>query len=703
MVTPSEEQKDVLLNIKEGKNVWVDACAGSGKSTTILTCARELSELKFIQITFNKQLQMEVQEKINEEELKNIKVYTYHGLAVKYYDSKCHNDTGIRKVLREKAEPSIPIQEFDVLVIDEAQDMTKLYFDLLWNYVINMGNEVQILVLGDEKQALYGFKGADHRFLTMCEYCWRNLPLLKCEEFIYCTLRMSYRITNEMCMFVNNVMLDAPRMRACKEGPSIVYIRRSIYEVKRLYTMINHLIMTKEANYDDFFILCRSLKVSNWSVRMLENMLVENNIPCFIPCNETKDDLDTRVIENKVVFSTFHASKGRQRPYVIVLGFDDSHFTHFAKDKDPNECPNELYVACTRATKKLFVWENTDRKTGTLPFLKMKHYQMISSNYVSFQGVPSGGRLQVESLETSYEVKKYNIQPSELIRFLNENTLDIISPLIEKLFVEIQKEEETVEIPSTHITSEGYCEDVSDLNGIVLPIMFFDYLYGKKEDVMRDMIKQNMKEISKNHHSFLHKKVEELPEKCEDVSDYLYMANILSATQELLYSRLKQIPKDEYNWICDETIQTCFDRLEKTFENEYNRESWKQESYIIYKTNDLDHIEIDRVLSENLKDIDTLYRFSARVDLITDESIWELKCTSQLTLDHKLQLIIYAWLYMVKNKKTKRFYLYNIKTNELLELKSELEELTTIVVEIIKGKYYEPSVLSDEEFKSQFE
>ena len=105
----------------------------------------------------------------------------------------------------------------------------------------------------------------------------------------------------------------------------------------------------------------------------------------------------------------------------------------------------------------------------------------------------------------------------------------------------------------------------------------------------------------------------------------------------------------------------------------------------------------------SLKDIDTIYRFTARADLITPTSLWELKCTSQLSMDHKLQLIVYAWLYFVKNKEEKKFYLFNIKTNELLSLDASIEQLTYVVAEIIRGKYYEPTVLSDEEFIAQFQ
>ena len=123
------------------------------------------------------------------------------------------------------------------------------------------------------------------------------------------------------------------------------------------------------ARPQDIFILAASVKSS--MIRKLENKLVEENIPCFVPGYET-EKLDDRVISGKIVFSTFHSVKGRQRKYVIVMGFDNSYFTMYGRDFLPNECPNTLYVGCSRATEKLFVVES-DQFSGDRPldFLKM--------------------------------------------------------------------------------------------------------------------------------------------------------------------------------------------------------------------------------------------------------------------------------------------------------------------------------------------
>ena len=94
-----------------------------------------------------------------------------------------------------------------------------------------------------------------------------------------------------------------------------------------------------------------------------------------------------------------------------------------------------------------------------------------------------------------------------------------------------------------------------------------------------------------------------------------------------------------------------------------------------------------------------LYRFTARTDFITENAIWEWKCTSKLTTEHKIQLVLYAWIWKMVYKTPKRFFLFNIKTGELFELISdEIEDMTKIVVEIIKGKYVKAEKKTEEEF-----
>ena len=279
----SAEQSMVIHHIKNGKNVVVDACAGSGKSTTILSCAKEMPEKKFLQITYNSMLRMEIKEKVKLLNLKNIVVHTYHSLAVSKYSKDAFTDSGLRQVLYQNMNPLSSIKSQDVIVLDEAQDMTFLYFQFVVKYCRDMDTPFQLLILGDYMQGLYEFKGADIRFLTMAQEIWNGFPLLKNSEFMKCTLKISYRITRPMSDFVNKVMLGDDRMEACKDGKPVLYIRNSKYFLQRtiVYNILE--LIKSGVNPNNIFVLGASVKGVNSQIRRIENVLVEAGIPCHVP------------------------------------------------------------------------------------------------------------------------------------------------------------------------------------------------------------------------------------------------------------------------------------------------------------------------------------------------------------------------------------------------------------------------------------
>ena len=85
MNEPSEEQQLVIDNLKKGYNVVCSAVAGSGKSSTVLATSVQMPTSRILQVTYNSSLRLEIKEKVNQYELKNITIHTFHSLAVKYY------------------------------------------------------------------------------------------------------------------------------------------------------------------------------------------------------------------------------------------------------------------------------------------------------------------------------------------------------------------------------------------------------------------------------------------------------------------------------------------------------------------------------------------------------------------------------------------------------------------------------------------
>ena len=744
----SDEQQLICDHICQGDNVVVDACAGSGKSTTILTVAYALPKKRFLQITYNAMLRKEFKDKVEEYGLTNIEVHTYHSFAVKYFLKEAHTDTGIRHLLYSNGEgtsatdtlhPEVP--PYDIVVLDETQDMTLLYYRLVcFMLQVICGRKVkhkkahklQLLILGDYMQGLYEFKGADTRFLTLAPQIWSSCIHLKTPIFHSCTLRTSYRITRPMASFVNEVMLGHMndldiRLRACRDGSQVIYIRHSRMNIECI--VVNQILRLLEGGDlpSDIFVLGGSVKGVNSNIRKMENVLVERGIPCHVPMLET-DRIDDRVINGKVVFSTFHSVKGRQRKYVFIVGFDQSYFSYYGKDMDELQCPNTLYVGCTRATHGLYLLENNDWSTDRpLTFLKMNHHQMKSQDYIDFRGTPQSIFYEKDPMfaGTSKKEKTHYVTPTELIKFVPEHVLEKITPMLDHIFVPadipgVLSELSMDHIPSVVKFSSGLYEDVADLNGIVLPCIYWDQLQTESSsNVLYQLIGTMIRDMKDKEHSYIKKLYQEIDPRCKTPGDYLYLANIYVAVQEKLYFKLKQIDRSEYNWLSQEAVDICIQRLNTII----GCETVEQHEHVFVHSKMEDaHEPLDRLLQTHLG-TDVKYRFTARLDMITQESIWELKCTQQITVDHLLQVVIYAWLWRVlfpesdqtdpvtsspsqlvvagckpANKKVK---IFNIKHGEVLELRATTDELTNIMVELLKGKYDKNVRLNDAGFLEQ--
>ena len=715
MIQLSEEQQCILDTVKEGHNVMVDAVAGTGKTTLILSIAREMPDTKILQLTYNASLRKDVKETVEKNDIQNLTVHTYHSLAKRYYLSTGYTDTEIRRLLFK----NMPLKEvspkYDMIVLDECQDMTLLYFQLMVKFIKDIDCNIQLLILGDYMQGLYDFKGADIRFLTMADQVWDGLTNLTTHGFQKRTMKMSFRITNQMRNFVNDVMLGEERMNACRDGSVVTYVRNSRNNISRVvYGEITKLL-ENGVNPSEIFVLGGSVKGANSNIRRLENTLVEKDVPCHVPMLEG-DKIDDRVIDGKVVFSTFHSVKGRQRKYVFVVGFDNAYFRFNARTLPRDVCPNTLYVAATRATEGLYLLESNNYATDRpLEFLKKSHIDMKRCDYINFKGHHQTIFQDEEDMNINDNVvKKHRITPTELVKFISESVIETISPIIDRIFIKETDETITLEIPSVIETKKGYFEEVSDLNGIAIPCVYYDYLkeaFSETEEefdniprgnVLFDVIDNAIDNMRMNDHIFLKEIVNSLPDKIETINDYLYVANVSVAVQETLYFKLKQIEPDEYNWLTDDMVMACKNRLREVIGPDCENTMPSIEDTIIHESCEEQHEKIDEFLS-TIFDETRQFRFTGRVDLITETIAWELKCTSEITTEHLVQVIIYAWLWKMRHSYTeeyeeKVFKIFNIKTGEIMRLDASMDDLNTIITTLLKGKFQEPVKKTDEEF-----
>jgi hypothetical protein len=505
-----------------------------------------------------------------------------------------------------------------------------------------------------------------------------------------------------MSRFVNDVMLGHQLMSACRDGEPVTYIRNNRRNIEKtvIYT-INELLTNGGVKPNEIFVLAASVKGVHSHVRKMENALVEQNIPCHVPMFDA-EKLDDRIIEGKIVFSTFHCAKGRQRKYVFVVGFDNNYFEQFARTStDKTQCPNTLYVGCTRATHGLYLLEFDQFKNDRpLDFLKMGHHEMKKQEYIKFNGMPRS-LFYVDDSEAARKslIDKKSETPTKLIKFIPDYILDIITPIIEHIFVSGSPSHE-ITIPSVIQTRKGFFEAVSDLNGIAIPCMFYDSLSNatksQPSNVLYNMVENSLLEMKEHEHEYLKKIVKDLPTVCETIDDYLFLANVNNSIQERLYFKVKQIERDEYTWLSTEVVNQCMERLNLVIGGEPGNKT--SEFMLIHHSMEDAHAKIDQLLAPYFPE-SYRFRFSAILDLVTETSVWELKCTENINIDHKLQLIIYAWLWKMMDKPDKEFKLFNVTTGELYTLNSGLdEELNTIVIALLRGKYDEQTVKTDAEF-----
>jgi len=732
LFSPSDEQQKIIDALKNKQNVIVNAVAGSGKTTTILGIAHQMPDINILQITYNKALKLEVEEKIKQQKLKNIKIYTYHGLCCGCYDHEARSDDKIINILINDTplKPrKTPIQ-YSIVVIDEAQDMTELYFKLVYKFLKDLKYKVNLLILGDNFQGIYEFKGADSRYLTLADKIF-----ISHNPFIKLSLNTSYRLTKTVARFINEVMMDKRiSINAPKIGDPIKYFKintKDPGQIGEIAKIIIKLIKDGEAIADDFFILAPSIDMK--PLKFLENYLVRNNIQCFVPISEDTQ-LKDKIIKNKIVFTTFHQSKGRERPYCIVIGFDNSYFSYYARETDFNVCPNTLYVAASRASKQLILIE--DINSNTCLFIKMPYLINGGSEINTDGGIDINNsskiddkiehKISLDDIETFVKISKMPINKNikqkthaeyteqiilnrkeqehktsvtDLIKFINESILAKISILVDKVYKTHKPilSENCVEFPTDIKTSSITYEEVSDINGLAIPAMLDNP--NSNQNAIYKAVNDKVEKLKSTSFGKLQPLVEAFKKvvyPCRDIKDWLYLSNLYIAYRSEYYYKINQIK--DYNWLNEDIVNKCH----KNIRNNINIDE-----YTVF----------EKPISIKYKhETYGIMKIGGCIDIDDRTNIWELKCVNELTIEHKLQLIVYCWLCRQSNIQfddgynigTRKCFLLNIKSGEVLELIAcndryteyinEIDVLDQIMSLLFDNKYLIKEKINDNDF-----
>ena len=640
----SSEQNEIIQQLRQNNNIVVDSVAGSGKTTCNLHIAKHFSDMNILLLTYNSKLKIETREKAKKLGIFNIEVHSYHSFCVKYYDQGCFRDEPIKKMIKKKKNPLKKIY-FDIIVPDEAQDITSLYYELICKiYKDNENKNAKICIFGDKNQCIFDFNKADQRFI---EYA-SDLFNFNSKDWVKCNLSVSFRITYEMSLFINKCMINKERIQSNKiSNHKPRYIICDTFGEKPFEEVKYYLSLGYKP--DDIFILAPSLKSVNAPVRQVENKIKRDmpDVMVYVPSSDD-EKLDGELLQGKIVFSTFHQTKGLERKIVIIFSFDGSFFKFFKKNANPCVCPNELYVATTRAMERLTLFHHCTNEY--LQFIdKVNLQQYCDCDFDDFHFTESENKSQ----------KKIDTPVTGIIKFLSA---DIVDHCFEQLETSQCSRYLTKKINIPLKISNETTESVSDITGIAIPSMFELKLKNKME--ILDLLVNANFENTINRNTNKKYNLNDINISTLRPDELLYISNCWNAYKSGYLFKVYQITS--YEWLEGDKLDDCINRLSEL--------DISINSSFEYK------LEIEH-------EIELLNRkLIGYIDCVDEENnvVYEFKCVQRIEKEHYLQLALYMYMFEVAKRRKIKIITdefdktLNKSMTDLLYIKEHIIEKTLI-------------------------
>ena len=282
-------------------------------------------------------------------------------------------------------------EQWKEILVDEYQDINPSQYRLVKNL---LGDRKQLFVVGDDDQAIYGFRGADigniERF---------------CEDFKESTLirlEWNYRSVPNILYLANDIFKNKPIylrkvLRAgnpngsggnplYKENrkPEIWESDNPVEEIQKVISSIKELRLAYDLQWKNFAILVRYNRQRLYYERALHDygIPVAGDVVSSAGETENGEMLPELTLENGVHVETVHASKGLQ--YAVV------YYAGLCEKLTPGECSGDrkarrrqldeerrlYYVGVTRAEAYLILlycrrrfWKGKLRKFRRSRFL----------------------------------------------------------------------------------------------------------------------------------------------------------------------------------------------------------------------------------------------------------------------------------------------------------------------------------------------
>lgn len=348
----TEEQKAIVQAVQAGQNVTGQAVPGAGKTHTLLSLEKTLRDLgrRVLCLTYSSPLKSEWRDKSpRQNPTDRWHIHSFHSFTRELYEVPGEvKDEQMRDCLQQPI-PTANLPIYNVIIIDEVQDMGQLHLQLLKAYVRLLPTQPQLMLMGDARQCVYKYKSGDLRadscYLTKPEASLLDLYDTE-RSWSHLWITKSHRLTKTIAHFVNVFfgLRDREIIRGVNRGeePVDYWIGDMFKRIAEIAEFIyEKYVKTYGPGHIQFLCQFNPQREDDRTFQTQILNLLNNNHG--MPYRNSKEKG-----VNCAVRYTYAGCKGTEAKCVILLGA--TLFNH------PDLA--QRFVACTRASQKLVLFHH---------------------------------------------------------------------------------------------------------------------------------------------------------------------------------------------------------------------------------------------------------------------------------------------------------------------------------------------------------
>lgn len=442
----SEEQQNFINKALEGHNILVNACIGSGKTTAIqLLCDKLSKNYNILYLTYNKLLKIDARSKIKN---RNVTVTNYHGFAYMYL-KRIGKNAGVNDMIGIFNLKKPQLDRYDVLIIDEYQDIESEFAELLKHIKLN-SPKMQIIAVGDMQQKIY-----DKTKLKVPDFIDGFLETHLNLEFTQC-----FRLSADLAKKLGRIW-----------NKKIIGVNTNCIVEEMTVDQVVEFLAAQDAK-DILCLGSRNGALSDTLNRLeaeYSNKFNKHNVYASISDNDSLGT--TQPNEKTAIFTTFDSSKGLERKICVVFDYTESYWeARISKPQQSYEILRNIFCVAASRGKDRIIFVNSGEAMLSESTLSKK----VDEN------------LQISDMDISSMFDfKYREDIEKCFSLLKCESL----PASDINIIEVKKSDDMIDLsPCIGIYQEAMYFDKYDIDKALK--LFMD-LHSNKQNLLTEKIKKS--------------------------------------------------------------------------------------------------------------------------------------------------------------------------------------------------------------------